>query len=190
MAADFHFDVIVAFEAGRAEEILRGVPAGPGCLRFVGLGEGDEPYLTRTADMRRRMRRLLDPPGGAVKRLNLRDRVAQIEYCSTGSEFESSLVLYDAAVALFGYAEARRRLKLHTPYFFLRMRMENAFPLVGLCHEQTCPSAELAEMYGPFSSRAVAERYCDAVLDLFKLRRCYEDLQPYPEHPGCALWGR
>jgi excinuclease UvrABC nuclease subunit len=41
-------------------------------------------------------------------------------------------------------------------------------------------------MYGPFPSRAAAERYCDAVLDLFKLRRCYEDLQPYPEHPGCV----
>jgi hypothetical protein len=41
-------------------------------------------------------------------------------------------------------------------------------------------------MYGPFPSRAAAERYCDAVLDLFKLRRCHEDLQPYPEHPGCV----
>ncbi|MEO6803693.1 MAG: excinuclease ABC subunit C, partial [Granulicella sp.] len=28
--------------------------------------------------------------------------------------------------------------------------------------------------------------YCDAVLDLFKIRRCYEDLEPYPEHPGCV----
>ena len=182
MAADFHFDVIVPFEAGRAEEILRGVPAGPGVFALCGAREGDEPYLTRTADMRRRMRRLLDPPEAQSKRLNLRDRVARIEYCSTGSEFESSLVLYDAAVALFGYAEARRRLKLHTPYF-LRMRMENAFPRVYVTNKLS--KRGLAEMYGPFPSRAAAERYCDAVLDLFKLRRCYEDLQPYPEHPGC-----
>ncbi len=41
-------------------------------------------------------------------------------------------------------------------------------------------------MYGPFPSRLAAERYCDAVLDLFKLRRCHEDLEPYPEHPGCV----
>jgi excinuclease ABC subunit C len=34
----------------------------------------------------------------------------------------------------------------------------------------------LAEFFGPFPSRAAADRYCDAVLDLFKLRRCYEDL--------------
>jgi excinuclease ABC subunit C len=182
VAADFHFDVIVPFEAGRAEEILRGVPAGPGVFALCGAREGDEPYLTRTADMRRRMRRLLDPPEAQSKRLNLRDRVARIEYCSTGSEFESSLVLYDAAVALFGYAEARRRLKLHTPYF-LRMRMENAFPRVYVTNKLS--KRGLTEMYGPFPSRAAAERYCDAVLDLFKLRRCYEDLQPYPEHPGC-----
>src|SRR5258708_38753945 len=44
----------------------------------------------------------------------------------------------------------------------------------------------LSQMYGPFPSRLAAERYCDAVLDLFKLRRCYEDLEPYPEHPGCV----
>jgi hypothetical protein len=41
-------------------------------------------------------------------------------------------------------------------------------------------------MYGPFPSRLAAERYCDAVLDLFKLRRCHEELAPYPEHPGCV----
>ncbi len=129
MAADFHFDVTVEFEAARAEEILRGVPAAPGVFALRGAREGDEPYLTRTADMRRRMRRLLDPPEAQSKRLNLRDKVARIEYCVTGSEFESSLVLYDAAAALFGYEEARRRLKLRTPYF-LRMTVENAYPRV------------------------------------------------------------
>jgi excinuclease UvrABC nuclease subunit len=129
------------------------------------------------------MRRLLDPPESQSKRLNLRDKVARIEYCITGSEFESSLVLYHAAAALFGYAEARRRLKLHTPPF-LRFAMENPHPRVYVTNRLS--KRALGYMYGPFPSRAAAERYCDAVLDLFKLRRCYEDLQPYPEHPGCA----
>jgi hypothetical protein len=129
------------------------------------------------------MRRLLDPPESQSKRLNLRDRVARIEYTVTGSEFESSLVLYEAAAALFGLAEARRRLKLHTPYF-LRLTAENAFPRVYATNRLS--KRGLAQMYGPFPSRAAAERYCDAVLDLFKLRRCYEDLAPYPEHPGCV----
>jgi excinuclease ABC subunit C len=129
------------------------------------------------------MRRLLDPPESQSKRLNLREKVARIEYCITGSAFESSLVLYDATAALFGYTEARRRLKLHTPYF-LRMTMENAFPRVYSTNKLS--KRGLAQMYGPFPSRLAAERYCDAVLDLFKLRRCYEDLAPYPEHPGCV----
>ena len=187
MAADFHFDVVVPFDPARAEEILRGVPAVPGVFALRGAREGDEPYLTRTADLRRRMRRLLNPPEAQSKRLNLRDKVARIEYCVTGSEFESSLVLYQASVGLFGYAEARRRLKLHTPYF-LRMTMENAFPRVYVTNRLSGrrDGRGLSEMYGPFPSRAAAERYCDAVLDLFKLRRCHEELQPYPEHPGCV----
>ncbi len=129
------------------------------------------------------MRRLLDPPESQSKRLNLREKVARIEYSVTGSTFESSLVLYDATAALFGYVEARRRLKLHTPYF-LRMTMENAFPRVYSTNKLS--RRGLSQMYGPFPSRLAAERYCDAVLDLFKLRRCYEDLAPYPEHPGCV----
>ncbi|CAN5712350.1 hypothetical protein BH10ACI4_BH10ACI4_33490 [soil metagenome] len=183
MAADFHFDHVVAFEPERAEEILRAVPAVPGVFALCGARDGDEPYLTRTADLRRRMRRLLNPPEEQSKRLNLREKVARIEYCVTGSEFESSLVLYHAAVELFGYGEARRRLKLHTPYF-LRMTMENAHPRVYVTNRLS--KRGLAQMYGPFPSRAAADRYCDAVLDLFKLRRCYEDLEPHPEHPGCV----
>ncbi len=173
----------MGFAPERAEEILRAMPALPGVFALCGAREGDEPYLTRTADLRRRMRRLLDPPESQSKRLNLREKVARIEYCVTGSEFESSLVLYDAAVSLFGYAEARRRLKLHTPYF-LRLTMENAHPRVYSTNRLS--KRGLAEMYGPFPSRAAAERYCDAVLDLFKLRRCWEGLEPYPEHPGCV----
>ncbi len=173
----------MGFEPSRAAEILRSVPAGPGVFALRGFKESDEPYLTRTADLRRRMRRLLDPPESQSKRLNLRERVARIEYTVTGSEFESSLVLYEAAAALFGLAEARRRLKLHTPYF-LRFTVENAFPRVYATNRLS--KRGLAQMYGPFPSRASAERYCDAVLDLFKMRRCYEDLQPYPEHPGCV----
>lgn len=179
----FHFDHVVEFAPERAEEILRAVPALPGVFALCGVREGDEPYLTRTADLRRRMRRLLAPPESQSKRLNLRERVARIEYSVTGSEFESSLTLYHAAVALFGYAAARQRLKLRTPYF-LRLTMENAHPRVYSTNRLS--KRGLAQMYGPFPSRAAAERYCDAVLDLFKLRRCWEDLEPYPEHPGCV----
>ncbi|HEX3968362.1 MAG TPA: excinuclease ABC subunit C, partial [Edaphobacter sp.] len=190
MAASFHFDHFVDFAPQRADEILRSIPAQPGVFALHGPRAEDAPYLTQTTDLRRRMRRILGPPEPSAngvqpqsKRLNLRERVARIEYCVTGSAFESSLVLYDATSALFGHIEGRRRLKLHTPYF-LRMTIENAFPRVYSTNKLS--KRGLAQIYGPFPSRLSAERYCDAVLDLFKLRRCYEDLAPFPEHPGCV----
>ncbi len=183
MATSYHFDRLVDFAPTNAEAILRNVPALPGVFALCGAKTEDQPYLTRTADLRRRMRRLLDPPESQSRRLNLREKVARIEYSVTGSEFESQLVLYHAAAALFGATEARRRLQLHTPYF-LRITMTSTHPRVYATNRLS--KRGLAEMYGPFPSRVAAERYCDAVLDLFKLRRCSEDLAPYPEHPGCV----
>ena len=183
MATTFTFDHTIDFSPENADTILRTIPALPGVFALRGPRPTDEPYLTRAADLRRRMRRLLNPPESQSKRLNLRDKVARIDYCITGSDFESSLVLYHAASALFGHAEARRRLKLHTPTF-LRFALENPHPRVYATNRLTRRS--LDNTYGPFPSRLSAERYCDAVLDLFKLRRCHEDLHPYPEHPGCV----
>jgi hypothetical protein len=183
VAASFQFDKTVAFSPESADEILRSVPALPGVFALYGKQEGSEPYLTRAADLRRRMKRLLAPPESQSKRLNLRERVERIQYTVTGSEFESTLTLYHATAAIFGYAEARRRLRLHTPAF-VRFAAENEFPRLYVTNRLS--KRGLAQTYGPFPSRAAAERYCDAVLDLFKLRRCHEDLQPYPEHPGCV----
>ena len=140
-------------------------------------------YLTRAADLRRRVTRILAPPDSQSKRLNLRTRVARIDYTITGSEFESTLTLYHASAAIFGLDEARRRLRLRTP-FFLRFTAENAYPRVYSTNRLS--KRALDNFYGPFPSRAAADHYCDAVLDLFKLRRCVEDLAPYPEHPGCV----
>lgn len=40
--------------------------------------------------------------------------------------------------------------------------------------------------YGPFRSRAAAEKFCSDALDFFKMRRCVEDLHPDPLFPGCV----
>jgi excinuclease ABC subunit C len=187
----FAFEHRVAFVAEDSDEILRAVPAAPGVFALRGADPAAEPYLTRAADLRRRMRRLLAPPeavdeqGRPVlsKRLNLRERVSWIEWTRTGSEFESALVLYGASQEAFGAAEARRRMRLYPPYM-LRVTMAHAHPRVYATNRLNKRSLE--ECFGPFPSRASAERYCDAVLDLFLLRRCHEDLAPYPEHPGCV----
>ncbi len=195
MAAGFTFAHRAPFDPQNADEILREVPAAPGvfCLR----GERDpggaepEPYITRAADMRRRLRRLLAPPealdadGKPVlsKRLNLRERVHSIEWTETGSEFESVLVLYRATFAAYGAERARKRLRLYPPYV-VRVTMTHAHPRVYATNRIS--RRALSECFGVFPSRLAAERYADAVLDLFKLRRCWEDLEVHPEHPGCA----
>jgi hypothetical protein len=183
VAAHFHFEHSAPFSPESAAGTLRAIPALPGVFALHGPRSEDEPYLTRAADLRRRITRILAPPDSQSKRLNLRTRVARIDYTITGSEFESTLTLYHASADLFGLAEARRRLRLHTP-FFLRFTAGNAYPRVYSTNR--LGRRALAHTYGPFPSRAAADRYCDAVLDLFKLRRCYEDLAPYPEHPGCV----
>jgi hypothetical protein len=190
-SASFQFDHRIEFVPADSDALLRAIPAAPGVFALRGAEPTAEPYLTRAADLRRRLRRLLAPPGQLdasgqpvpSKRLNLRNRVRFIEYTRTGSEFESALLLYHASCAAFGADEARRRLRLHPPYF-LRVTMNALHPRAYSTNRLSKKS--LAEFFGPFPSRAAADRYCDAVLDLFKLRRCYEDLHPYPEHPGCV----
>ncbi|MGA8939249.1 MAG: excinuclease ABC subunit C [Acidobacteriaceae bacterium] len=190
-SSPFTFEHRAEFVPESSAELLRSIPAAPGVFALRGSDPAAEPYLTRAADLRRRLRRLLAPPevldenGKPVfsKRLNLRARIRFIEWTRTGSEFESTLMLYRAARAAFGAEEARRRLRLHTPYM-LRVTMSHRHPRVYSTNRLSKRS--LHEFFGPFPSRAAAERYCDAVLDLFLLRRCYEDLEPYPEHPGCV----
>jgi excinuclease ABC subunit C len=190
VAAPFHFDHHLDFSPENSDTLLRQVPAAPGVFSLCGEDPTAAPYLTRTADLRRRLRRILAPPDALnpdgtpilSKRLNLRDKVRFIAYTRTGSDFESTLVLYNASRAAFGPEEARRRLRLYPP-FFLRVTMQHPHPRVYSTNRLSKKS--LAESFGPFPSRAAADRYCDAVLDLFLLRRCHEDLHPYPDHPGC-----
>lgn len=187
----FQFAHRVEFWPGEAEEILRDVPAAPGVFALRGARDGDEPYLMRAADLRRRLRRLLAPPealdeqGRPVlsKRLNLRDRVRWIEWTRTGSEFESVLVLYCASLQAFGEERARKRMRLYPPYC-VRVTIAHQHPRVYVTNRLSSRSVQ--ESFGPFPSRAAAERYADAALDLFRLRRCHEDLQVHAEHPGCV----
>lgn len=191
MAAEFTFAERVSFLPKEAEAILRGVPARAGVFALRGERDSDQPYLMRAADLRRRLRRLLLPPetvdseGKPVlsKRLNLRDRVRWIEWTLTGSEFESVLLLYRATHALFGEAEARKRLRLHCPYF-LRVTMGHEHPRIFVSNKLS--RRALRESFGPFASRAAAERVAEALGEQFKVRRCHEDLLVHPEHPGCV----
>ena len=76
--------------AEAAETWFNQLPASPAVflLRIQG-----EPYVSKTANLRRRIQRLLGKPPQHSKRLNLRDRVQSIEYGLIGSEFESQFLL-------------------------------------------------------------------------------------------------
>lgn len=129
------------------------------------------------------MQRLLAPPESQSKRLNLRERVVVIEYSLAGSDFESTLLLYRLLRMQFPESY-QKRLRLR-PATLVRFNLENQYPrayVTTRIGKLTGPSL----YYGPFRSRAVAEKYLNDSLDLFKMRRCTFDLNPDPSFPGCV----
>jgi len=140
--------------------------------------EGD-PYLSRTGMLRRRLLRLLKERERPSRLLNLRHTVARIEYRLTGSAFESAVLTYETARRLFPerYLEV---VKLRMPPY-VRVVLANEFPRSHITTHLTRSGL----FFGPFRSRASAERFESQFLDLFQMRRCQEDLVPSPDHPGC-----
>src|SRR6185437_8881722 len=157
-------------------------PAAPAVFALRGNDEGAEPYVSKTANLRRRLQRLLAPAGSQSKRLNLRERVAQIEYSLTGSDFESMLLLYRMLRQEFPKTY-QKRLRLHAPAL-IRLNLENAYPRAYVTNKLGLSSKSI--YYGPFRSRAVAEKFMNDSLDLFKIRRCTFELHPDPAFPGCV----
>src|SRR5690349_11362069 len=79
------------FTPASDETFFSGLP--PTSAVFLLRGEGD-PYISKTANLRRRLQRLLGPPAETSKRLNLRERVHELSFTPTGSDFESGFLLY------------------------------------------------------------------------------------------------
>ena len=72
------------------------MPSEPGPAVFaVFPRSGGEPYIARTGDLRRRLRRLLRKRERLTSLLNLREVAERIEYWPTGSSLESLLVWYE-----------------------------------------------------------------------------------------------
>jgi excinuclease UvrABC nuclease subunit len=72
-------------------------------------------------------------------------------------------------------------VKLRMPPY-VKIVLNNEFPR---SHITTHLTRSAGLYFGPFRSRASAERFESQFLDLFQMRRCQEDLVPSPEHPGC-----
>src|SRR5580692_4463743 len=137
-------------------------------------------YLAKTSMLRRRLLRILKPADGLRRSLNLRDVVTRVEYWLTASRFESTLLHY--ALAKRHYPDDYLRLvKLRMPAY-VKLILANEFPRSQVT---TRLSGGAGLYYGPFRTRAAAELFENQFLDLFQMRRCQENLEPSPQHPGC-----
>jgi len=171
---------------------------------FLLRGDG-EPYVSKTANLRRRLQRLLSPQPEQSKRLNLRNLVREIEYTATGSDFESQFSLYKILRQTFPKTYAKR-LRLR-PAPLVKLHLENEYPRASVTtrlgklklaecevtgvspvehHADGVNTSSHNLYYGPFSSRAAAEKFSSDALDFFKMRRCVDDLHPDPLFPGCV----
>lgn len=143
-------------------------------------GQNVQPYLGRTSNLHRRLARLLGKPRPGSRLLNLRTQARRVDYTCTGSNLESLWLLYLLNREYYP-ASYRQRLRLKPPPL-LKLNIGNRFPRL---YPTRRLSRDGSEYYGPFPSRLVAEHFASEFLDLFKIRRCVEDLNPDPAHPGC-----
>jgi excinuclease ABC subunit C len=214
----------LTFSPDRDESFFQELPAAAAV--FLLRGEG-EPYVSKTANLRRRLQRLLGVPPEHSKRLNLRDRIHKVEFTPAGSDFELQFLLYQLLRETFPKTYAAR-LRLR-PAPLIKLHLENEYPRASVTtrlgkmrfaeggalgvksqsHSGPLPArveADLAPVvpaqpdgrgdrstyphgniyYGPFPSRAAAEKFASDALDFFKMRRCVDDLHPDPTFPGCV----
>ena len=170
------------FAPERDAEVFATVPAAPAVFLLRGEDSQAEPYVSKTANLRRRLQRLLGPVEERTKKLNLRDRVRSIEYSPTGSDFESGFLLYSVLREAFPKTYSARMRFRFAP--FVKMHLENEYPRASITTRLGRLSGGNV-YYGPFVSRVAAEKFMNDSLDFFKMRRCVDDLHPDPKFPGC-----
>ena len=170
------------FVPGEDTQLFAEIPAAPAVFLLQGADVHSEPYITKTANLRRRLQRLLGPPPEHSKKLNLRERVRWIEFTPTGSDFESGFLLYQTLRSAFPKTYGDRLRFRFSP--LVKLHLDNEYPRASI-------TTRLGRMqgrnlyYGPFASRAAAEKFANDSLDFFKMRRCVDDLHPDPAFPGC-----
>ncbi|HXO37785.1 MAG TPA: hypothetical protein VN872_04065 [Candidatus Acidoferrum sp.] len=173
----------IPFSTDHPTDFFAQFAPAPAVFALRGADQSSEPYVSKTANLRKRLQRLLAPPESQSKRLNLRERTATIEYALTGSDFESVLLLYRTLRHEFPDTY-QKRLRLR-PAPVVRFSLENEYPRAYV----TTRIGKLTGRslyYGPFRSRVVADKFLNDSLDLFKMRRCTFDLNPDPSFPGCV----
>jgi excinuclease ABC subunit C len=152
----------------------------PGVLLIEMKAPGAQPYLVRTADIRRTAERLLRAADGPTKRINLREAATRVRYRVAGSRFEQALTLYEQARQHF--PQRYRALMRLRPPAVLKLNLRNEYPR---CYVTRSIRADGGFYVGPFASRRFADSFADGFLDLFKIRRCQIKIRRDPSFPGC-----
>lgn len=174
------------FDPADPKSALTQLPHSAAVFALYGADAHAEPYIGRTPNLRARLERLLQPSPKHPRRLQLAGRVRRIEYRLTGSDFESLLLQFELLESIYGPkspGQSLERMHLGAPAF-IRYLGGNPYPRITVTNRPSQREADWA--YGPFQSRASAERFADEALKLFLLRRCTDDLDPNPAHPGCV----
>ncbi len=176
----------LVFDPADPRAALAQLPQSQAVFALYGADARAEPYIGRTPNLRARLERLLQPSSKHPRRLHLAAMVREIRWQLTGSEFESLLAQFDLLQNQYGAKcpeTCLDRMHLRAPAF-VRFLGGNPYPRVTVTHRPSLREADWA--YGPFPSRAAAERFSEEMLKLFLLRRCTDDLAPDPAHPGCV----
>ncbi|HEY1986309.1 MAG TPA: UvrB/UvrC motif-containing protein [Terracidiphilus sp.] len=179
MPADFQS---IPFDPAAVKTALAQLPERSAVFALYGADAKAEPYIGRTPNLRGRLERLLQPSARHPKRLQLAGRVRRIEWKLTGSEFESLFLQFELLQKVYG-TKSLERMHLGAPSF-IRYLGGNPYPRITVTNRPSQKEADWA--YGPFASRMAAERFAEEALKLFLLRRCTEELDPDPRHPGCV----
>lgn len=153
------------------------VPDAPAV--FVIHLRGGEPYVSRTRLLRRRLRRLLSGSTVAGRALRLGELAAAVDYELAPSLLAALLRQYDL-LEHYSPGAAAARLRLRPPVF-LKVLLANPWPRTAVSSRPGGASF----CFGPFQNKSVASRFEQELLDLFQVRRCQDDLDPSPAHPGC-----
>jgi excinuclease UvrABC nuclease subunit len=119
---------------------------------------------------------------GQTRKLNLRERVRTVDWTPVGSDFEATFLLYKTLRHEFPKTYDKRLRLRFAP--LIKLILDNPYPRATVTTRITGLRGN-AQYYGPFPSRVAAEKFANDALDLFKMRRCVDDLNPDPAFPGC-----
>jgi hypothetical protein len=162
-------DLAIPQDSTELAQALEALPNRPAVLLLW--PRTGKPELARTNVLRKRLKRSLANLGGVIER---------VQFQFTGSRLAAHFLMLELARKHLG-AGYRKEIRLRLPPY-IKLILSNAFPRTQVT---THIGRARAVYFGPFRNRATAARFESEFLDLFQLRRCQEDLEPRPDHPGC-----